>query len=89
VYGSKIKKNFQLYFYDFFHVFQEFFLYIALLAKLYTSTFCIVGNQLDSGIMVRLAIGGLLNGISIIGDKFMSESHTLYAVGVAGKRWRW
>jgi len=30
---------------------------------LYTSTFCIVGNQLDSGIMVRLAMGGLLNAI--------------------------
>jgi len=76
-------------FFMYFKNFSFTSLFAPLLSILYTSTFCIVGNQLDSGILVRLAIGGLLNGISIIGDKFMSESHTLYAVGVAGKRWRW
>jgi len=35
----------------------------APLAILYTSTFCVVGNQFDSGIMAGLAMGGLLNGI--------------------------
>jgi len=35
----------------------------------------IVGNQLDTGVMVRLAMGVLLNGIKIIGDKFISEIH--------------
>jgi len=33
------------------------------LAILYSSTFFIVDNQLDSEIMARLAMGGLLNGI--------------------------
>jgi len=31
----------------------------GILAILYTNTSCTVGNQLDSGIMVRLALGGL------------------------------
>jgi len=60
--GSQVKKYFPNY------IFMIIFYDICAFVEAYKLSFTpplmfIVGNQLDSGVMVRLAMGGLLNGI--------------------------